>query len=107
MDDHPYSITSIGRTILKKFDSESVSQDYVDQRAKRELLKMSEIEELISYKHAFATTKNGGLPDIGDGYSFKNSVNNINSVYNIEKMSWSFDVGKPVDSVIRRNRYVR
>lgn len=103
LENHPFSYTNIGRYITKKFDSEAVSQDYVDSRAQRELLKMLEIEESINYNHAFVTARDeDGLPNQGDCFTFKNTLLDLNSVYRILSQSYNLRVGSLVNSVIRR-----
>jgi hypothetical protein len=103
LEDHPLSYTSLGRYIVKKFDSEAVSQDYVDARARRELLKMLEIEEAIEYKHAFVSGRfTDGLPYQGDCFKFKNTLLDIDEIYKIESQSFNIKVGSMVNSVIRR-----
>lgn len=103
MSGHPLSYTSLGRYITKRFESDAVSQTYVDLRARRELLKMVEVEESINYKHAFVTAKeDDGLPNQGDCYNFKNSLLDLNSTYKIVSQSWDLHVGSMVNSTIRR-----
>lgn len=103
LQDHPLSYTSLGRYIVQKFDSEAVSQDYVDDRARRELLKMLEIEEAIEYNHAFVTGRfTDGLPYQGDCFYFKNALLNINEIYKIESQDFQLKIGNSVKSVIRR-----
>ena len=103
LDDHPLSYTSLGRYIVKKFDSEAVSQDYVDARARRELLKMLEIEEAIEYTHAFVTGRfTDGLPYQGDCFAFKNTLLDVDEIYKIESQDFNIKVGSMVKSVIRR-----
>lgn len=103
LDNHPFSYTSIGRYITKKFDSEAVSQSYVDLRAQRELLKMLEIEESINYNHAFVTARDeDGLPNQGDCFTFKNTLLDLNSTYRVLSQSYNLKVGSLVNSVIRR-----
>lgn len=103
LSNHPLSITQLGRTIVRKFDSQAVSQSYVDLRARRELLKMLEIEKALNYKHALIFNKwNDGLPYPGDHYKFKNDLLNINSVYRIESFTYFLQVGETINSVIRR-----
>jgi len=107
LEDHPFSYTSIGRYITQKFDSEAVSQEYLDARATRELLKMCEIEESINYKHAFITNKdNDGLPYQGDAFKFYNSLLNLNATYKIQSMDWDLSIGSLVNTVIRRVRNI-
>jgi hypothetical protein len=103
LDSHPLSYTSLGRYIVKTFDSEAVSQDYVDLRARRELLKMLEIEEGIEYKHAFVSGRFiDGLPYHGDCYRFINTLLGLDSTYKIQSQSYNLNVGSSVNSVIRR-----
>jgi len=103
LSNHPLSQTSLGRYIVKIFDSEATSQSYVDLRARREILKMLEIEEAISYNHALITSRtNDGLPYQGDCYNFKNTLLNINAIYKIESFSYNLKVGELIKSVIRR-----
>lgn len=103
LDNHPLSITSLGRTIVQPFESEAISQSYVDGRARRELLKMLEIENAINYKHALViNTWNDGIPYPGDCYKFKNTLLNINSIYRIESFTYQLQVGQSVNSIIRR-----
>jgi hypothetical protein len=103
MDDYPLSYTSIGRYITKVFYSEATSQSYVDSRAERELRKMTEIEESITYKHAFVSGRFGdGLPYQGDAFRFKNELLGISNDYKIENMKIRLDTGKVVNSKIRR-----
>lgn len=103
MSSHPFSYSSIGRYVTKKFDSEAVSQDYVDLRARRELLKMLEVEESINYNHAFVSIReNDGLPNQGDCFTFKNTLMDIDSIYRVLSQSYDLKVGSLVNSVIRR-----
>lgn len=103
LTNHPLSITSLGRTIVQTFNSEAISQTYVDLRARRELLKMLEIEESISYKHALVFSKwNNGIPNPSDCYKFKNTLLNANSIYKIESFTYNLKLGETVNSVIRR-----
>lgn len=103
LSDHPLSYTSLGRYIVKRFDSEAVSQDYVDLRARRELLKMLEIEESILYNHAFISGRfNDGLPYQGDCYVFINELLELNATYKIDVISWNLKTGNLVNSLIRR-----
>lgn len=103
MDDYLLSYTSLGRYITKVFDSEAVSQSYVDLRARRELLKMTEFQESISYKHAFITSReNDGLPNQGDCFNFKNTSMDIDATYLIESQSYDLKVGGLVNTMIRR-----
>jgi hypothetical protein len=103
--DHPFSITSTGYIIPEIFNSEAVSQDYVDLRARRELRKMLEIEEAITYNHAFVSKLNDGLPWQGDAFRFKHSDLNINEVYRIVSQDYSLQTGVNVKSTIRRVKY--
>lgn len=97
----PFSYTSLGRYITKVFESEATTQQYVDLRARRELLKMLEIEESIYYNHAFITSRfTDGLPFQGDSYIFKNSLLGIDSVYKIESMKFELKTGGGVYSKI-------
>lgn len=103
MDDYPLSYTSIGRYITKLFNSEATSQSYVDLRAERELRKMTEIEESISYKHAFISGRFGdGLPYQGDAFKFKNTLMALDYDYKVESMKITLNTGKLVDTTIRR-----
>jgi len=102
MSGHPLSYTSLGRYNTKLFQSDAVSQTYVDLRARRELLKMVEVEEAINYKHAFVTPRTDGLPNQGDCYNFKNTLLGLNSTYKIISQSWDLVTGSMVNSVIRR-----
>jgi hypothetical protein len=105
LSSHPFSYTSIGRYVTKKFDSESVSQSYVDLRARRELRKMLEIEEAVNYPHAYVSSRSDdGLPWFGDAFRFKNATLDIDSVYLIESHKIALNTGVSVDSVIRRVR---
>jgi hypothetical protein len=100
---HPFSYTNIGRYVPKIFNSEAVSQDYVDLRARRELRKMLEIEEAVSYNHAFVTSRlNDGIPWQGDAYRFKNTDLNLDYIYKIIKQSYNLNTGITVKSIIRR-----
>lgn len=102
---HPFSYTSLGRYVTKIFQSEAVSQSYVDLRARRELLKMLELEESVNYEHAFISNRNNdGLLWQGDGYRFKNSSLEIDSIYKLESMSFNLKVGNTVKSKIKRIR---
>jgi len=103
LEDHPLSYTSIGRYIVKRFDSEAVSQDYVDARARRELLKMLEFNEAVNYNHAFVTGRfTDGIPYQGDCFAFKNTLLDIDTIYKIQSQSWDLKVGSMVNSLIRR-----
>lgn len=104
MDAHPLSYTSLGRYITKIFDSEAVSQTYVDLRARREILKMLEVEETLEYNHAYITSRlTDGLPFQGDCFKFKNDKLDVNAeTYKIETHEWYLKVGEPVKSTIRR-----
>jgi hypothetical protein len=105
LDNHPFSYSSLGRYITKIFQSEAVSQDYVDLRARRELLKMLEIEESVNYNHAFISAReNDGLPWQGDGYRFKNTLLDIDSVYKIEYLTYNLSPGSMVQTKIKRIR---
>jgi|GEM_PF-4506058 len=105
LEDHPFSYATLGRYITKIFQSEAVSQDYVDLRARRELLKMLEIEEAVNYNHAYISAReNDGLPWQGDSYRFVNSKLNIDSIYKIELFSFNLKVGGLVNSKIKRIR---
>jgi hypothetical protein len=100
---HPFSYTNIGRYIPKIFDSEAVSQDYVDLRARRELRKMLEIEEAVNYNHAFVTSRlDDGIPWQGDAYRFKNTNLDIDYIYRIIGQSYDLKTGVTVKSNIRR-----
>lgn len=100
---HPFSHTSIGRYITKIFQSEAVSQAYLDLRANRELLKMLEVEESITYNHAFVSDRSeDGLPYQGDCYRFKNTLLGLDDIYSIESQTFNLKVGSLVNSVIRR-----
>jgi hypothetical protein len=100
---HPFSYTSIGRYVTKIFQSEAVSQDYVDLRARRELRKMLELEEAISYKHAYITPRlTDGIPWQGDAYRFKNTDLGLDYIYKIVKQSYKLTPGVSVKSIIRR-----
>lgn len=103
LEDHSFSYTSIGRYVTKIFESEAVSQDYVDLRASRELRKMLEIEEAVNYKHAFITSRlNDGIPWQGDAFRFKNTDLDLNYTYKIIKQNFSLKTGVSVNSLIRR-----
>lgn len=106
-NDVPFSYTNIGYYKTEKFSSEAVSQDYVDLRAERELLKMLEIEESITKEHAFVTSRElDGLPYQGDCYNFRNSLLDLDATYKIESMKWNLNTGSMVNSTIRRVRSV-
>jgi len=103
LEDHPFSYTSLGRYVTKIFNSEAVSQDYVDLRARRELRKMLEIEEEIKYNHAFVTSRlTDGLPYQGDSYKFVNSDLDVDETYKIISQSYNLTEGLTVSSMIRR-----
>lgn len=105
LSSHPFSYTSINRYVTKIFNSEAVSQAYVDLRARRELLKMLEIEESINYNHAFVSKRlEDGLPWQGDGYRFKNELLDIDSIYKIESLNIQMTAGGVVNSKIKRIR---
>jgi len=105
LESHPLSYSSLGRYITKIFQSEAVSQDYVDLRARRELLKMLEIEESVKYNHAFISSReNDGLPWQGDCYRFKNSLLDVDSIYKIEAFTYNLKVGNLVNTQIKRIR---
>jgi len=100
---HPFSYTNIGRYVTKIFQSEATTQDYVDLRARRELRKMLEIEEAVSYKHAFVTSRlDDGIPWQGDAYRFKNENLDLDYTYKIIKQSYSLQPGVTVKSDIKR-----
>ena len=99
---HPLSATSLGRTITEVFNSDATSQDYVDLRARRELLKMLEISQTISKRHLFVTTRNDGLPYSGDCFRFKNTLLEIDSVFKIASMSFDLKVGRLANSTISK-----
>jgi hypothetical protein len=102
---HPFSYTSIGRYVTKKFDSDAVSQGYVDLRARRETLKMLELEESIDYRHAFVSCReDDGLPWHGDCYRFRNNVLGVDSLYLINSQRIDLKTGTTVQSVIKRVR---
>jgi hypothetical protein len=102
-NDIPFSYTNIGYYKTKVFNSEAVSQSYVDLRARRELLKMLEIEESVPFNHAFITSReNDGLPYQGDCYNFKNTLLEINATYKLENMKYKLTIGGLVNSTIRR-----
>lgn len=102
---HPFSYTSIGRYVTKIFNSEAVSQSYVDLRARREILKMLEIEENINYNHVFVSKRiEDGLPWQGDGYRFKNTLLDVDSIYKIESLNIPLTAGGLVSSTIKRIR---
>lgn len=105
LGDHPFSYTNLGRYIPEIFNSEAVSQDYVDLRARRELRKMLEIEEALTYNHAFVSKLNDGLPWQGDAFRFKHSDLNINEIYRIVSQDYSLKTGVNVKSTIRRVKY--
>lgn len=99
---HPFSYTSIGRHIVKIFNSEAVSQTYVDLRAKRELHKMLEIEESIRYRHAFVTPRlSDGIPWQGDAYRFKNTDLDIDKTYKILNQNYVLKTGLIINSNIK------
>jgi hypothetical protein len=103
LQDHPFSYTSIERYITKIFQSEAVSQSYVDLRARRELRKMLEIEESVIFKHAFVTSRlNDGIPWQGDAYKFKNELLDLDYTYKIVKQAYSLETGVTVNSTIKR-----
>lgn len=105
--EHPFSYTNIGYYKTKVFNSEAVSQAYVDDRAERELLKMLEINESINYKHAFVTSRESdGIPYQGDCYKFRNSLLNLDNTYKIQSMDYKLKVGSMITSTIRRVAYV-
>jgi hypothetical protein len=105
LESHPLSYSSLGRYITKIFQSEAVSQDYVDLRARRELLKMLEIEESVKYNHAFISSReNDGLPWQGDCYRFKNSLLDVDSIYKMEVFTYNLKVGNLVNTQIKRIR---
>jgi len=102
---HPFSYSSLGRYITKIFQSDAVSQDYVDLRARRELLKMLEIEEAVNYNHAFISSReNDGLPWQGDCYRFKNTKLDVDSIYKLEAFTYKLETGSLVNSRIKRIR---
>lgn len=102
LQEHPFSYTNIGRYITQIFNSEAVSQDYVDLRARRELRKMLEIEEAVNYKHAFVSRLTDGLPQQGDAYKFKHTELGLNYTYKILKQNYNLNAGITVNSLIRR-----
>jgi hypothetical protein len=105
LENHPLSYSSLGRYITKIFQSEAVSQDYVDLRARRELLKMLEIEESVNYNHMFISAReNDGLPWQGDCYRFKNTKLDVDSIYKLESMTYNLKTGGLVNSRIKRIR---
>jgi hypothetical protein len=105
LDNHPFSYSSLGRYVTKIFQSEAVSQDYVDLRARRELLKMLEIEESVNYNHAFISAReNDGLPWQGDGFRFKNTKLDIDSIYKLEGFTYNLSPGSMVKTKIKRIR---
>lgn len=105
LSSHPFSYTSIGRYVTKIFNSEAVSQSYVDLRARREMLKMLEIEESINYNHVFVSNRiEDGLPWQGDGYRFKNVLLDVDSIYKIESLNIPLTAGGLISSRIKRIR---
>jgi hypothetical protein len=104
MDSYPLSAQSMGRTIIKKFDSEAATQDYLDLRAERELRKMLELEESLQYKHAYITSRdNDGIIHAGDFFRFTNSLLNIDQViYRVESQSYELKPGSLVTSTIKK-----
>jgi len=99
---HQFSYTSIGRYIIKIFDSEAVSQSDVDLQARQELRKMLEIEEAINYKHAFVTSRlNDGIPWQGDAYRFKNTELSIDKTYKIVSQDYNLQTGISVNTSIK------
>lgn len=102
-NDVPFSYTNIGYYKTYVLNSEAVSQDYVDLIARRELMKMLEVEESIPIAHAFVTSREtDGLPYQGDCYNFKNTLLDVDATYKIESMSYTLGVGNLVKSNIRR-----
>lgn len=107
LSSHPFSYTNIGRYVTKIFQSEATTQDYVDLRARRELRKMLEIEEAVSYKHAFVTSRlDDGIPYQGDAYKFKNTDLDIDYTYKIIKQSYNLQPGITVKSTIKRVKLI-
>lgn len=99
--DLPFSYSNINRYITRIFDSEAVSQTYVDLRAERELRKMAEVQETINYKHAFVSKRDDGFIQPGDCYKFRNTQNNINATYRIDKMNWNLQAGSLINTMLR------
>lgn len=105
LSNHPFSYTSISRYVTKIFNSEAVSQSYVDLRARREMLKMLEVEESINYNHVFVSSRfEDGLPWQGDGYRFKNTLLDVDSIYKIESLNIPLKAGGLISSKIKRIR---
>jgi len=104
LQDHPFSYTSTLKRKPEVFQSEAVSQDYIDLRAERELRKMLEIEESISYYHDFVSRLSDGIPWQGDSFRFKNNNLNVDEVYKIVSMTYNLDVNMTINSTIRRVR---
>lgn len=102
LSSHPFSYTSIGRYVTKIFNSEAVSQSYVDLRARRELRKMLEIEEEVNYNHAFITSRlDDGIPYQGDSYKFVNTDLDVDKTYRIMKQNYSLTTGVTVKTTIQ------
>ena len=102
LSSHAFSYTSIGRYVTKIFQSEAVSQSYVDLRARRELRKMLEIEEAITYKNAFVTSRvYDGIPWQGDAYRFKNTDLGIDKTYRIMSQAYELKTGVTVSTVVK------
>jgi hypothetical protein len=103
LTDHEFSYTNLGRYVTKIFQSEATSQSYIDLRARRELRNMLEIEEAVSYNHAFITSRlEDGIPWQGDAYRFKNTKLDIDYTYKIIKQSYSLNPGVTIKSNIKR-----
>lgn len=104
---HPFSKTNLGRYKVLKLDSESVSQDYIDNRARKVLLKGIESTENVNYEHAFISSRSeegqeDGLPWQGDSFKFKNKVLDLEAIFSVEEQSLTLQPGELVRSAIRR-----
>jgi hypothetical protein len=102
LEAHPLSYTNIQRYKTQKFDSEASSQEYLDLRAKRELLKTLEENETIDFVHGFVSIRPDGLPYHGDSYKFINKSNV--GVYRIEKQKIPLKAGNLVSTTMRMVR---
>jgi hypothetical protein len=101
--EHPFSYTNIGRYVSRVIDREAASQDFLENLAKKELRQALEVEEKISYNHAFVSSRsNDGLPWVNDGFRFKNSILNINAVYKLVSQNISLNTGVTISSTISK-----
>jgi hypothetical protein len=97
MENHPFSYTNIGRYITKYIESEAVTQEYIDLRAKREMYKMLEIENSINFKHPFV-----GLPIYGDGFIFENDkIENIDNRCLINNFTYNLKAGSMYNTYMK------